>query len=128
MNSVLIFNLAPKYFNNHTKTLAMFMSWFSASCFWKYVDMQGDSRRKIKNFGGDNIHLCEENIYMNMCLIRTDYRNKDIWNSRSNSVSFLFLYVLGKDRIFRKGNWINRTNCLLIIWVPLRARKIKTWR
>jgi len=40
--------------------------------------MQGDSRGKVSVLGGDNIGQCEENVYMNMCLIRIDYRDKAI--------------------------------------------------
>jgi hypothetical protein len=39
--------------------------------------MQGDSGGKINNLESDNIGHCEENVYMNMFLIRIDYRNKD---------------------------------------------------
>jgi hypothetical protein len=48
--------------------------------------MKGDSRGKVNIEGGHNIGHCEENVYMNVSLIRIDYRNEDILISRPNSV------------------------------------------
>jgi len=110
MNRVLIFNLVTKYFNNHTNTLAMFMSWFNASCFRWYVDIPGDSRGKVSILGGDSIGQCEGYVYMNMCLIRIDYLNEDIWISTPNAA--IFSFVSAKIEFYkRKFGYIKIISC-----------------
>jgi len=86
------------------------------------LKIQGDSGGKVNNMGDENIGHCEENFSVNMCLIRNDYRNKDIWNSRPNSFRLSFV-SFGQRSNFTKENWINKTNFLLKFWVLLRARK-----
>jgi hypothetical protein len=64
------------------------------------VNTQGNSGGKVNILGGNNIGHCEENVYMNMCLIRIDYQDKAILNTRPKYVRFLFV-SLSEDLILQ---------------------------
>jgi hypothetical protein len=88
-------------------------------CFPTYSVIQEDSytewfSRKCQYLGGggDSVCFCEKKkVYMDMCLIRNGYRDRDVWIWRAlfayPSIRFLFVGLDEERRLQKKKLKIN---------------------
>jgi hypothetical protein len=82
--------------------------------------IQGDTGWKFGIFGGDSIVHCEKKVIWTCVLIVNGYRDRAVWISRHNAVTFLFL-GLGEERSLHKERRVHETNCSLAFWMLLPA-------
>jgi len=69
----------------------------------KTMVLQGDSERKVNILRANTIGHCENKVHTNRCPIMNFYRDRTVWISRTNPISFLFVGLEEDRNLQTKG-------------------------